>query len=158
MFNGMLSLPIETKMGPEWVASYPTRQTNFLQEILYFLPKFCKFCVFSCRSLVKITALSWCEPTSSIWHFPSQKAYFQRPFRLLRLSPLFLLSASAPIHAISFPRLLGLCAVAAWLCVYLPLSSFHQRIQPVLPPGFCPNTPCHSSIMTAAFSHVSFYF
>lgn len=88
--------------------------------------------------------------------FPSQKAFFQRPFR--SLDPLFLLFSLHPdiYYQVSRTALAFYSgSVAPHVC---RLSSFHQWIQPVLPPVFCPNTSCHSSIMTAAFFHVSFYF
>lgn len=91
--------------------------------------------------------------------FPSQKAFFSKVILIAKafsfISPLCLCPALC--YRVSQTA----SGFVPWqhrsACIHR-LSSFHPRIQPVLPPVFCPSMSCHSSLMTAAFFNVSFYF
>lgn len=146
-------------MGPQQAVRYLDGLIIFYGKFYIPIPSFA-LVKYSCVGFLPwIMARRFCESGSSTWFFPSQKAFTQRSFWLLKLSPWFLLFSLCP--ALCYRVSQTASGFVLWQCrsaCICHLSSFHQWIQPVLPPVFCPNMPCHSSLMTAAFFHVSFYF
>lgn len=139
-------------MGPQQAVRYLDGLIIFYGKFYIPIPSFA-LVKYSCVGFLPwIMARRLCESGSSTWFFPSQKAFFQRSFWLLKLSPWFLLFSLCP--ALCYRVSQTASGFVLWQCrsaCICHLSSFHQWIQPVLPPVFCPNMPCHSSLMTAAF-------
>lgn len=144
-------------MGPQQAVRCLDGLIIFYGKFYIPIPSFA-LAMFSCVGFQPwIMVWRWCETASSTWFFPSQKVFFffsKSHFNCYSFLLYLSFLASSLLYAVEFPRLL-LALCSACICC---LSSFHQWIQPVLPPEFCPNMSCHSSLMTATFFHVSFYF